>query len=152
MNYAYIEIGLLEIPSEIALCIGITGCQLHCKGCHSKELWDENYGSPLTEEVYKDTLKKYKNKCSCICFMGGDQYQEELIKYLQMAKDEGFLTALYTGQNWVEYDIMEWLDFIKVGPYIGSLGGLADRTTNQRFYYRHNGELLDYTSQFWRGV
>ena len=150
MNYAYIEIGMIEIPSEIALCIGITGCTIHCKGCHSPELHDPDYGSPLTEEVYLDTLKKYKNKCTCICFMGGEWYQEELIKYLQIAKDEGFLTALYTGQNWVAYDIMEWLDFIKVGPYIESLGGLADRTTNQRFYYRHNGELLDYTSQFWR--
>lgn len=150
MNYAYIEIGLQEIVGEIALCIGITGCTVHCPGCHSKELWQADYGSPLTDEVYKDTLKKYKGKCSCICFMGGDQYKDELIKYLEMAHEEGFLTALYTGQNWVDYDIMEWLDYLKIGPFIESLGGLADRTTNQRMYYRHNGELLDITSSFWR--
>jgi anaerobic ribonucleoside-triphosphate reductase activating protein len=82
--------------------------------------------------------------------MGGDQYKDDLIKYLEMAHEEGFLTALYTGQNWVDYDIMEQLDFLKVGPFIESLGGLADRTTNQRMYYRHNGELLDVTSSFWR--
>ena len=150
MNYAYMEIGLQEVPSEIALCIGITGCTVHCPGCHSKELWDADYGSPLTEEVYKDTLSKYKGKCSCICFMGGDQYQDELIELLIIAKIMGFKTALYTGENWVDYDIMEWLDYLKIGPFIESLGGLADRTTNQRMYYRHNGELLDITSSFWR--
>ena len=150
MNYAYMEVACMEVPSEIALCIGITGCTVHCPGCHSKELWDENYGYPLTEEVYRDVLKRYKHKCSCICFMGGEWYQKELIKYLQIARDEGFLTALYTGQNWVEYDIMEWLDFLKIGPYIESLGGLAERTTNQRMYKIEQGAMMDITKEFFR--
>lgn len=150
MNYAYMEVALQEIPNEISLCIGITGCQLHCKGCHSKELWDENYGSPLTEEVYKDTLYKYKNKCSCICFMGGDQYPEEFAKFRDMAIEEGYCVALYTGQNWVDWNIMENLTYLKTGPYIESLGGLDSPTTNQRMYYRHNGELLDITKEFHR--
>jgi anaerobic ribonucleoside-triphosphate reductase activating protein len=150
MNYAYLEIGLQEVSNEIALCIGITGCTVHCPGCHSPELHDPNYGSLLTEEVYKDTLAKYKNKCSCICFMGGDQYKEDLIKYLEMAHEEGFLTALYTGQNWVDYDIMEQLDFLKVGPFIEELGGLSEKTTNQRMYKIDNGVMEDITSSFWR--
>lgn len=150
MKYAYIEVACMEVPGEISLCIGITGCTVHCPGCHSKELWNAKYGELLNEELYKDTLFKYKNKCSCICFMGGDQYQDELIKYLEMAHEEGFLTALYTGQNWVDYDIMEQLDFLKVGPFIESLGGLVDRTTNQRMYHIDRGVLMDITSKFWR--
>ena len=150
MKYAYIEIGLSEVPSEIALCIGITGCQLHCKGCHSPELQNPDYGEDLTDEVYKDTLSKYIGKCSCICFMGGDQYKEELIENLIIAKIMGFKTALYTGQNWIEYDIMKWLNYLKIGPYIESLGGLADKTTNQRMYKIENGAMMDISSSFWR--
>lgn len=100
MNYAYMEVGLQEVPDEISLCIGITGCSLHCANCHSKELWDASYGNELTEEVYKDTLLKYKNKCSCICFMGGEWEEETLIKYLQLARGAGYKAALYTGENW----------------------------------------------------
>jgi anaerobic ribonucleoside-triphosphate reductase activating protein len=150
MNYAYMEIGLQEVPSEIALCIGITGCTVHCPGCHSKELWQADYGSTLTDEVYVETLKKYEGKCSCICFMGGDQYKDELIELLIIARIMGFKTALYTGEYWVYYDIQKYLDYVKFGPFIESLGGLAERTTNQRMYKIENGALIDITSSFWR--
>jgi len=150
MNYAYMEIGLQEVPSEISLCIGITGCTVHCPGCHSKELWQADYGSTLTDEVYVETLKKYKGKCSCICFMGGEWYKDELIELLIIARIMGFKTALYTGEYWVDYDIQKYLDYVKFGPFIESLGGLAERTTNQRMYKIENGALIDITSSFWR--
>lgn len=152
MNYAYMEIGLSEVPSEIALCIGITGCQLHCKGCHSPELHDPDYGSPLTEEVYKDTLIKYRGKCSCICFMGGEWSPNELIQYFKMARSMGYKTALYTGLNWITQDVFECLDYIKINPYIQSLGGLAEKTTNQRMYRIENGAMIDITKEFWKEV
>ena len=42
-----------EIPSEITLAINITNCPCHCKGCHSKFLW-EDIGVELTkDELYK---------------------------------------------------------------------------------------------------
>jgi anaerobic ribonucleoside-triphosphate reductase activating protein len=144
------EVALQEVPSEISLCIGITGCTVHCHGCHSKELWDADYGSPLTEEVYKDTLKKYKSKCSCICFMGGEWCQEELITYLQMARKMGYKTALYTGENWVGDDLRRELDYLKLGPFIEELGGLSEKTTNQRMYRIDNGIMENITSSFWR--
>ena len=53
----------------------------------------------MMDDNQKDTLSKYKSKCSCICFMGGEWYKEELITYLQMARKMGYKTALYTGEN-----------------------------------------------------
>lgn len=150
MNYAYMEVACMEVPNEISLCIGITGCQVHCPGCHSKELWDAEYGSPLTDDVYRDALLKYKGKCSCICFMGGEWYQDDLIELLIIARIEGFKTALYTGEYWVSYDVQKYLDYVKVGPYVEELGGLADRTTNQRMYKIENGAMIDITKEFHR--
>ena len=94
--------GLQEVPDEISLCIG--HYRMHSslsRGAIVRNFGQADYGSPLTEEVYKDTLNKYKSKCSCICFMGGEWCQEELITYLQMARKMGYKTALYTGENWV---------------------------------------------------
>ena len=65
MNYAYSEISFQEIPDEISVVVGFTGCSLHCSGCHSKELWDENYGKLMTPEKMENILYKYKGKCSC---------------------------------------------------------------------------------------
>ena len=58
----------------------------------------------------------------------------------------------YTGRTKVTGDVdKEKFDYIKVGPYISHLGGLKDRTTNQRLYRKAaNGEFEDITSRFWR--
>ena len=151
MNYAYIEVVCMEVPNEISLCIGITGCPIHCPGCHSKELWDANYGFLLTEEVYTSALLKYKDKCSCICFMGGEWYQNDLIRLLIKAHNMDFKTALYTGENQVSYDIQKHLDYIKVGSYREELGGLDTATTNQRMLRREtDGGFVDVTKEFLR--
>jgi anaerobic ribonucleoside-triphosphate reductase activating protein len=149
MNYAYAEIGLIEVPGEISLVIGFTGCGLHCSHCHSKELWDADYGSRMTTERMDELLRKYIDKCSCVCFFGGEWSQDELLSYMKMARDRGFKVALYTGENWVSYDIYSQVDFLKVGPYIEKLGGLSYRTTNQRFYQIENGAMIDETYKFW---
>lgn len=150
MNYAYIEVGLQEIPDEISLCIGFSGCTLHCPGCHSKELWNADYGAPMTVRWFDTILKRYQDKCSCFCALGGEWCQEELITYLQMARKMGYKTALYTGENWVGDDLRKELDYLKLYPYIAELGGLSEKTTNQRMYKIDNGVMEDITSSFWR--
>ena len=41
-------------------------------------------------------------------------------------------------------------DYIKLGPYIESLGGLKSPKTNQRLYKRVGDEWQDITSSFWK--
>ena len=41
-------------------------------------------------------------------------------------------------------------DYVKLGQYIESLGGLKSPTTNQRLYKRENDNWTDITSVFWK--
>ena len=41
-------------------------------------------------------------------------------------------------------------DYVKLGPYIESLGGLKSSTTNQRLYKRVGETWEDITSSFWK--
>lgn len=150
MNYAYVELGLQEVPDEISVVVGFTGCSIHCPGCHSKEMWDSNYGKEMTMERMENILYKYKGKCSCFCAMGGEWNPEELLSYFEKARSMGYKTALYTGLNWITQDVFEHLNYLKVGSYIESLGGLSDKTTNQRMYKIENGAIVDITSSFYR--
>ena len=99
MKYSDIQILLQEVPGEISICFTITGCQLHCEGCHSSHLWNISNGENLTDNHYNSILTKYKDYASCVLFMGGEWHTGELIEKLQYAKNMGYETCLYTGEN-----------------------------------------------------
>jgi len=133
MNYSDIQIVLQEIPGEISICFTITGCKLHCEGCHSPYLWKEGSGEKLLNEKYLKTLKKYKGFASCVLFMGGEWHQQELVKKLRRAKEMGYKTGLYTGLESIDKEILEELTWLKTGAWIQKQGGLDRETTNQKF-------------------
>mgnify|MGYP003521474780 FL=1 len=47
LKYLYNQVVFSEIPQQIALGISISGCTIHCNGCHSRELWEDK-GTQLT--------------------------------------------------------------------------------------------------------
>ena len=55
MKYVDAKIVFQEIPDEITLAISISGCTIHCAGCHSKYLWDD-VGELLTIDSLKQLL------------------------------------------------------------------------------------------------
>ena len=59
LKYLYCKEVFSEIPSEISLGISISGCQIHCQGCHSKDLWADN-GTPLTQQCLELLLKAHQ--------------------------------------------------------------------------------------------
>ncbi|MBO4602074.1 MAG: anaerobic ribonucleoside-triphosphate reductase activating protein [Salinivirgaceae bacterium] len=128
-----VDIVLQEVPGQISVCFSISGCPLHCKGCHSPFLWKEGNGELLTDERYLSILNQYRGYANCVLFMGGEWHPEELTHKLALARDLGFETCLYTGREQVEPEIMSELTWVKTGPWIESLGGLTSPTTNQRF-------------------
>lgn len=141
-----------EVPGEISISFSITGCPLRCPGCHSSYLQDEGYGEILLWHNIKEQLDKYRQFVTCVLFMGGDQYKDALLYLLKMIKQEGYTTCLYTGQDSVDEELVKFLDYYKVGPYIEALGGLSSKTTNQRFWSRASGSWLDATSDFQKGL
>lgn len=56
MKYAQIDTCDFNNGDGIRVTLWVSGCPLHCKGCHNKQLWDKNYG----EEFNKNTLDKIK--------------------------------------------------------------------------------------------
>ncbi len=166
MKVASFDIVFQEIPGEVTLALNLSGCPCHCPGCHSPHLW-EDIGEPLNAELLDGLIARYGSMITCVCFMGGDQDPEEVARWATYVKSEiGNLklkTAWYSGRQ--QSSIIDKssinrtssivqssipFDYVKLGPYIDSLGGLKSPTTNQRLYKRVGDSWEDITSTFWR--
>lgn len=132
--YCYdFHVVLQEVPGEISLCFSISGCPLRCEGCHSPFLWKEGSGKKLTQRIYGEILHRYYGFATCVVFMGGEWHKKELISNLKHAREKGYKTCLYTGEEQIGHKILEQLTWIKTGKWNKSLGGLGSETTNQEF-------------------
>lgn len=149
LKYVNYDVVFQEVPNEVTLCFSISGCPYRCRGCHSKYLW-EYIGDYLSDNI-DDIIKKYNGMITCVCFMGGDQNLTELedllckVKYTYELK-----TCVYSGSDDIAIfnNLLQHLDYLKIGRYIEELGGLKKSTTNQRFYRIGSDELIDITEMF----
>lgn len=152
LKYNGYSVVMQEVPNEISLAINISGCPYKCKGCHSQHLW--NYvGRYLIDDI-DDLLNKYDNLISCVCFMGGDQNQDDLLYCINKAKEKNYNVCLYTGAddiNSIDERIINKLDYIKIGRYIDELGGLDSKTTNQRMYDLKNQKEIFFKTKKLKG-
>ena len=144
-----------EIPDEICLALNLSLCPHRCPGCHSPYL-QKDYGVELDEETL-DQLLEHNSGITCVLFMGGDGDKERLKEFASHIAVKGYKVAWYSGEK--ELDMFEFgwfFDYIKVGPYIESLGPINSPTTNQRLYkigrfYNQNQIMLeDITNKFWK--
>lgn len=152
-----------EIPDEVTLCINISNCQNNCKGCHSPYL-KQNIGSLLDFRTLDGLLDK-NGGVTCLCFMGeGNDLKtlKETIVYLN-DKYPDLKLALYSGREDVSDCgfYFDYLDYLKVGPYIEEFGPLNVETTNQRMYKKEGDDTIhightwhsgwkDITEKFWK--
>lgn len=133
IKYIDTEVTLAEVPSEISLCISISGCTIHCPGCHSPHLWND-IGNILTIDKL-DELIAANDDISCVCIMGGDHDVDTVYALGKHIKSRGLKSAWYSGvMRSLDEKLAEYFDYIKIGPYIENLGPLTKKTTNQRFY------------------
>ena len=145
-----------EIPDEICLAINISECPHHCPGCHSPYL-QTDCGEELSIEVL-DFIIEQNNGITCVLFMGGDRYKHDLCQLASHINTKyGYKTAWYSGEKELNMFEFGWyFDYIKVGPYIESLGPINKSTTNQRLYkinkfYNQNQIISeDITNKFWK--
>lgn len=156
MNYLSRQILFREIPHEISLSYLITGCPLRCSGCHSTDSWNPQAGQPLSPERLQADLAKYSKWITCVLFMGGEWQAAELGALLQIVREAGIKTALYSGLEEVDPEIKRKLNFLKTGPYRAALGGLDSARTNQKLIEVSSGRSLNYyfspqQQRTWRG-
>lgn len=143
------DIVLEEIPDKVTLAVEISNCRGSCPGCHSPFL-QQDLGEELTPEVV-DALIAANFGISCFLLLGEGKDLEALLRLAEHLRTAhpGIERAVYSGRQEVEPEILAAFDYVKVGPYIESLGPLNQPTTNQRLY--HHGE--DITARFWhRGI
>lgn len=141
LKYLYCKEIFAEVPSEITLGVSISGCQIRCQGCHSRELWEDK-GILLTMEELQNLLDKHKG-ITTLLLLGGEHDIDTLTELFQYAYKK-VKTAWYCGLDMIPKDklgIMQYLDYLKLGHYDHELGGLNSPTTNQRFYQiEHQGD------------
>jgi anaerobic ribonucleoside-triphosphate reductase activating protein len=151
LRFVDYDIVFQEVPDEVTLAINLSNCPNRCKGCHTPYLM-ENVGTILDRNSLDVLLDKYGEAITCVCFMGGDaspKEVEELAGYVHGKSGGRLKTGWYSGRPALSQDcLIEHFDYIKLGPYIESLGGLGSVTTNQRFYRVDNGTMIDVTGGF----
>lgn len=153
LKVASFDIVFQEIPGEVTLALNLSGCPCHCPGCHSQHLW-EDIGEEMNAELLSGLLDRYGSMITCVAFMGGDQAPEEVAQWAEYVKrirnqESGIKTAWYSGRMNMP-SVAGPFDYVKIGPYIESLGGLKSEKTNQRLYKRVGDEWQDITSVFWK--
>ncbi len=144
LKVASFDIVFQEIPGEVTLALNLSNCPCHCPGCHSQHL-AQDIGEPLNEELMDGLIARYGSMITCVAFMGGDADPEDVAKWAHYVRP--LKTAWYSGRMNMPQDEKAF-DYVKLGPYIESLGGLKSPDTNQRFYKREEDTWNDITSVF----
>ena len=153
MKYVDTKVVFREVPDQITLAINISGCPVKCPGCHSSYL-TQDIGDILDIDSLSALIKGNPG-ISCVSFMGGDadpSFIHKLASWVHETYPE-IRTCWYSGRDLAHaQEVLDALDFIKVGPYIDEFGPLDYETTNQRFYsigHTSEGpELTDLTYRF----
>lgn len=148
VKYVDTLVSFQEVPDEISLCINISNCPCHCKGCHSAYL-AEDIGEYLTPNKLLELVSSNKG-ISCVCFMGGDSNPENINGLAAVIRYQTNLKiAWYSGRQYIPEGFnLSYFDYIKIGPYIPELGGLDSENTNQIMYKIEDDKLIDITYRF----
>lgn len=94
LKYVDTRVCFAEVPDEITLCINLSNCPCHCKGCHSPYL-AEDVGEILTNCRIQKLLKENKG-VTAICFMGGDNDPRLVNHYAKLIKESYIEEVEYT--------------------------------------------------------
>ena len=150
MKYVDEMICFQEVPDETTLSFSISNCPHHCPGCHSSYL-AEDVGIPLWD-VLPERIDFHDGLITCVLFMGGDDSAQivDLKRCAAYCRKRGYKTALYSGAENIPEHLWNYFDYVKIGPYKQELGGLNNKTTNQRMYKNISGRWEDITYKFWQ--
>lgn len=149
LKYVDTAITFAEVPDEISLCINISNCPCHCKGCHSSYL-AEDIGNVLDENTLGNLIEKNPG-ITCVCFMGGDSNPEQVSLLAKYIKEHYLLKVCwYSGKEELSVSTqLDYFDYIKLGPYIENEGPLGSKESNQHFYIVISNTILgDITYKF----
>ena len=107
MNYHKIEKTSIVNGTGIRVVLWVSGCSLHCKGCHNPETWSVNSGKLFDEEAKRELFEVLdKPYIQGVTFSGGHPLEDENVETIySLIKEikEKFPDKdiwLYTGYTW----------------------------------------------------
>jgi len=113
-----------------------TGCEHHCDGCHAKDLWEFNQGTPLNKQVIKKIVESViKNKVQRnLSILGGEPFHPSniagTVEIAKRVKQYSPYTKIWVWTGYLFEDIetelkkkkgLNYLDVIIDGPFIENL-------------------------------
>lgn len=154
MNYHKIEKTSIANGEGIRVVLWVSGCSLHCRGCHNPETWSFCSGRLFDDEAKRELFEALdKPYIQGITLSGGHPFEEHnrsTIYCLVKEIKEKFPNKdiwIYTGYTWediFEKDIrgiqriLYWTDVLVDGKYIDELKDLT-----LRFCGSKNQRLID---------
>lgn len=153
MNYHKIEKTSIANGIGIRVVLWVSGCSLHCKGCHNPETWSLCSGKLFDEEAKKELFEALdKSYIQGITFSGGHPLENENISEVySLCKEikEKFPTKdiwLYTGwlfEDVNSYLVMKYIDVLVDGKYIDEQRDLTLKWRGSR-----NQRVIDVKKSF----
>lgn len=171
MNYSGLYKNDFAAAPGASVTLFVSGCHLHCPGCHNPEAQDFNFGQKFTYDTTLDIIDALKANGlhRNLCIMGGEPLaweNRETIRALMMdVKQElpDTLIYIWTGYTyeelseeivngaWPEPDL-KWIlnhaDVLIDGPYIQEQKDvtlLMRGSKNQRILKNEGGKYIDIT-------
>lgn len=139
----------------ICVSVYVSGCDLHCKGCHNPQLWDCNYGVEVSiEDVFEIEKALHANGVERdLCILGGEPlhinniaFVHALVNYVKMVSPS---TKIYVWTGYtiediflngkpIYIDLFRAIDVLIDGPYIEEQRDITLKmrgSKNQRIHY-----------------
>ena len=159
LNYHKIEKTSVANGTGIRVVLWVSGCSLHCKGCHNPETWCINSGNLFDEEAKKELFEALdKPYIQGITFSGGHPLEDENVEtvYLLIKEIREKLPTkdiwLYTGytleqifpsvvtdrldiSRFYKQEIVKVCDVVVDGKYVEELRDITSKwkgSSNQR--------------------
>ena len=132
MNYADIKTFDINNGEGVVVSLWVTGCPIHCEGCHNKEIWDPNTGYEFNQNTMDYILESLADERIDKNFsvLGGEPLSplnyETVLKIVKEVKKTfpNKKIWIWTGYHFERLKKLEIFDYIDVlieGPYVESL-------------------------------
>ena len=158
MNYAAIKSRDIANGPGVRVCLFVSGCRHHCKGCFNQEAWDFDYGQPFTSETADQIIDLLRpGYVKGLTLLGGEPFdprnQACVVELLRRIRQElpdksiwafsGYLfdrdlLSGHVGDPAVVQEYLSYLDVLVDGPFVEEKKNLS-----LRFRGSENQRLID---------
>ena len=81
MNYHKLEKTSVANGTGVRVVLWVSGCSLHCRGCHNPETWNIYSGKPFDEEAKNELFEALdKTYIQGVTFSGGHPLEDENVE------------------------------------------------------------------------